>query len=179
MTTQQIKRCIEVLDLRERIIVKLAVLAGLRPGEIFGLTWARMSRDHVEIVQRLYRGTIDTPKTNQSVRRAAIPVGLAADIAMWREFTVDTKPEAFVFASECKTPLAKENVWRRNILPRLSKIGLEWANFQVMRRTHASIMKELGVDPKWVADQLGHSLDVSQNVYTQVSVEQRLCSNWN
>lgn len=47
-------------------------------------------------------------------------------------------------------------------------------HFQVMRRTHASIMKELGVDPKWVADQLGHSLDVSQNVYTQVSVEQRL-----
>ncbi|HMD21706.1 MAG TPA: hypothetical protein VKH40_15375 [Alloacidobacterium sp.] len=35
-------------------------------------------------------------------------------------------------------------------------------------------MKELGVDPKWVADQLGHSLDVSQNVFTQVSVEQRL-----
>jgi hypothetical protein len=97
-------------------------------GEIFGLTWARMSRDHVEIVQRLYRGTIDTPKTNQSVRRAAIPAGLAADIAMWRKFAVDTKPEAFVFASECKTPLAKENVWRRNILPRLSKIGLECAN---------------------------------------------------
>jgi integrase len=45
---------------------------------------------------------------------------------------------------------------------------------QVMRRTHASIMKELDIDPKWVADQLGHSLDVSQNVYTQISVEQRL-----
>jgi integrase len=174
MTTQDIRRCIEVLDLRERIIVKLAVLAGMRPGEIFGLTWNRISTDHVEIVQRVYRGTVDTPKTHQSIRRAAIPVGLAADIAMWREFAADTKPQAFVFASERKTPLAKENVWRRNILPRLSKIGIEWVNFQVMRRTHASIMKELGVDPKWVADQLGHSLDVSQNVYTQVSVEQRL-----
>jgi integrase len=174
MTTQDVRRCIEVLDLRERIIVKLAVLAGMRPGEIFGLTWNRISTDHVEIVQRVYRGTVDTPKTNQSIRRAAIPVGLAADIAMWREFAADTKPQAFVFASERKTPLTKENVWRRNILPRLSKIGIEWVNFQVMRRTHASIMKELGVDPKWVADQLGHSLDVSQNVYTQVSVEQRL-----
>ncbi|MGC1298674.1 MAG: tyrosine-type recombinase/integrase [Alloacidobacterium sp.] len=174
MTTQDIRRCIEVIDLRERIIVKLAVRAGMRPGEIFGLTWNRISTDHVEIVQRVYRGTVDTPKTHQSIRRAAIPVGLAADIAMWREFAADTKPQAFVFASERKTPLAKENVWRRNILPRLSKIGIEWVNFQVMRRTHASIMKELGVDPKWVADQLGHSLDVSQNVYTQVSVEQRL-----
>jgi len=34
-------------------------------------------------------------------------------------------------------------------------------------------MKKLGVDPKWVADQLGHSLDVSQNVYMRVSVEHR------
>ena len=41
-----------------------------------------------------------------------------------------------------------------------------WATFQVMRRTHASLMKELSIDPKLVADQQGHSLDVNLNVYT-------------
>ena len=34
-------------------------------------------------------------------------------------------------------------------------------------------MKALGVDGKLVADQLGHGLDVNQNVYTQSSVEIR------
>ena len=34
-------------------------------------------------------------------------------------------------------------------------------------------MNELGVDPKVVADQLGHTLDVNQNVYTQASVLRR------
>jgi len=58
--------------------------------------------------------------------------------------------------------------------PVLSKAGLGWANFLVMRRTHASLMKELGVDGKLVADRLGHSLDVNQNVYTQSPVESRL-----
>ena len=48
------------------------------------------------------------------------------------------------------------------------------ANFLVMRRTHATLMKALGVDGKLVADQLGHSLDVNQNVYTQSPVESRL-----
>ena len=35
-------------------------------------------------------------------------------------------------------------------------------------------MKTLGVDGKLVADQLGHTLDVNQNVYTQSPVESRL-----
>jgi integrase len=71
------------------------------------------------------------------------------------------------------TPLAKENVWRRSIGPRLAKAGLGWVNFQVMRRTHASLMSDLGVEGKLVADQLGHSLDVNQNVYTQSAVAKR------
>jgi len=36
MTIEQIKLAFGVLELRERLIFKLAVLAGLRPGEIFG-----------------------------------------------------------------------------------------------------------------------------------------------
>jgi hypothetical protein len=48
------------------------------------------------------------------------------------------------------------------------------ANFLVMRRTHATLMNELGVNGKLAADELGHSLDVSQKVYTQSPVESRL-----
>jgi hypothetical protein len=34
-------------------------------------------------------------------------------------------------------------------------------------------MHELGVDPKVVADHMGHKVDVNQNVYTQTSLERR------
>jgi hypothetical protein len=34
-------------------------------------------------------------------------------------------------------------------------------------------MRQLKADPKAVADQLGHTVDVNQNVYTQTSVETR------
>jgi hypothetical protein len=50
--------------------------------------------------------------------------------------------------------------------PKLQAAKLGWANFQVMRRTHSTLMNQLKVDPKLVADQLGHTLDVNQNVYT-------------
>lgn len=53
------------------------------------------------------------------------------------------------------------------------KVGLEWATFQVMRRTHSTLMGELGTDPKLVADQQGHTTDVNLNVYTMSSVGAR------
>jgi integrase len=56
-----------------------------------------------------------------------------------------------------------------SIRPRLNEAGLDWVNFQVMRRTHSSILADLKVRPKVVADQLGHSVDVNQNVYTRSS----------
>ena len=174
MNMQEVQNCFAALDLRERLIAKLAVIAGMRPGEIFALTWGRLTANYVDIRQRVYRGAIDTPKTNQSVRKAALPEGLLREIELWREFSVESRDDAWVFPSERMTPLSKDNCWRRSMQPRLAKVGLGWANFLVMRRTHATLMRALGVDGKLVADQLGHSLDVNQNVYTQSPVENRL-----
>jgi hypothetical protein len=48
----------------------------------------------------------------------------------------------------------------------LKPIGLDWANSQVVRRTHSSPLKELDVDPHVGAEQMGHTIDVNENVYT-------------
>jgi hypothetical protein len=52
--------------------------------------------------------------------------------------------------------------------------NLDWLNFQVMRRTHASLSRKAGIDPKLVADQLGHGVGVSLDVYTISDLGQRL-----
>ena len=57
--------------------------------------------------------------------------------------------------------------------PLLNSVGLGWVDFHVMRRTHATLMNEMHDDPKLVADQLGHTLDVNQNVYTRASLIRR------
>jgi len=173
MTMEEVQICFGALDRRERLIAKLAILAGMRPGEIFALTWGRLTDTYVDIRQRVYRRKIDTPKTDNSTRKAALSGGLRTEIETWRLMAAETRDDAWVFPSERMTPLSKDNCWRRSMLPKLVKVGLAWANFLVMRRTHASLMKALGVDGKLVADQLGHSLDVSQNVYTQSPVELR------
>jgi len=174
MNNQEVQLCFSVLGERERLIAQLAILAGMRPGEIFALTWGRLTSTYADIRQRVYRGALDTPKTDQSLRKAALSKGLIDEISRWRLYAVSAVEDAWVFPSENMTPLSKDNCWRRSMHPKLNAVGLGWANFQVMRRTHATLMKALGVDGKLVADQLGHSLDVNQNVYTQSPVESRL-----
>ena len=174
MTREEVKLFLAVLNLRETLISTLAIIAGMRPGEIFGLQWEHIREDHVDIRQRVYRGEVDSPKTQNSIRRVAISAGLGRMLKEWKKFSIDTSPGAWVFPSEkLKTPLRKDNCWRRGFMPHLKRVGLDWANFQVMRRTHCSLMRELNVDPKVVADQLGHTLDVNLNVYTQTPLETR------
>lgn len=172
MSVEEVQGCLSALDGRERLIAKLAIIGGMRPGEIFGLRWAQVSETYADIRQRVYRRVIDSPKTNQSLRKAALAKGLISEVEAWRKLAID--PKGWVFPSENGTPMSKDNCWRRKMLPKLEAVGLGWCNFQVMRRTHASLAKKLGSDPKLVADQLGHSLDVNQNVYTQSAVESRL-----
>lgn len=174
MTLEEVQKCFSVLDLRERLIVKFAILAGLRPGEILGLKWGHIGQTHAEIKQRVYRGVIDSPKGSNSVRKAALAAGLLQEIAAWKLVSFDIRAEAWVFPSETgKTPLGRDNVWRRQIGPKLKEAGLGWVDFHAMRRTHATLMNEIHDDPKLVADQLGHTVDVNQNVYTRASVARR------
>jgi integrase len=174
MTMEEVQKCFAVLEQRERLILKFAILAGIRPGEIFALKWARLTGTHADIRQRIYRGEIDTPKTANSVRKAALSSGLLAEIELWRSVSLDASEDAWVFPSETgKTPVSRDNLWRRRIGPHLKSVGLGWVDFHVMRRTHSSLMNEIHDDPKLVADQLGHTVDVNQNVYTRASVARR------
>ncbi len=174
MTIEEVRTVFGVLDLRERLIARLAVLAGMRPGEIFALKWQRLEAQYADIRQRIYRGDIDSPKSAYSVRWAALSDGLLSAVEEWRALAIDPSPDAWVFPSEkLSTPLRKDNCWRRGFLPRLKPIGLAWVNFQVMRRTHSCLLKELDVDPQVRAEQMGHTVDVNENVYTRTSLERR------
>jgi integrase len=95
-------------------------------------------------------------------------------IGEWRDVSRDTSANAWVFPSEkLAAPLARDNCWRRSFLPKLEPVGLAWANFQVMRRTHSTLLKELDVDPHVRAEQMGHTVDVNENVYTVTSLKRR------
>ena len=175
MNREEVEKHIEVLEVRERLIDHLAIFVGMRPGEILALQRKHIQQNCTEVVigQRVYRGEIDTPKTESSKRTVAIPRMTAGLLMAWMEF-VGTDPNAWVFPSENPSkPLWRDNVWYRHMKPNLEKVGLAWANFQVMRRTHASLGHDAGIDPKVSADQRGHGIGVALDVYTHSSIGKR------
>lgn len=137
------------------------------PGQCGSQRSARMTR-------RVYRGKIDTPKSKKGNRIAALSASIILDVNEWRTLSPNAAHDDWIFASENgKTPLWPTNVWYDKIRPTLKTINLAWVNYQVLRRSAASLMNQLGIEGKTVSDQLGHGLNVSQNIYTQAGIQQQ------
>jgi len=175
MSADDVKHGISALGLRERLVFKLVVLAGMRVSEVFGLRRGRICGDYADILERVCRRDVDEPKTKKSKRQAALSSEVQEDLRLWLEACPDTGVNGWLFPSEnLKTATGSDNLMSRHLRPQLKTVGLEWVCYRVMRRTHSSLMNAQGIDPKLVADQQGHGLDVNQNVYTMTSVESRL-----
>ena len=175
MTAKEVEQYVTALDLRERVIALLAIFAGMRPGEILGLQRCHVSGDCREatVAQRLYRGDIDTPKTHSSRRVVALPSKTSEGLREWMAL-VGPGPKAWIFASENpEKPMWRDNVWYRYMKPRVKALGLGWANFQALRRTHASLGHDAGIDPKVSADQRGHGIGLALDVYTKAALTKR------
>jgi len=174
LSPENVQQILQLLDIREQAMVRLALFSGMRPGEILALQWKHVAEDHIDVVHRLYRGHFDRPKSPRSTRKVALSSATRDVMRQWRERYSSAEPNAWVFpSSRTSRPIGRDNAWRRLIAPRLKTAGLEWATFQIMRRTHATLSRQAGIDPKIVADQLGHGLGVNLDVYTIAALDKR------
>lgn len=153
MTIERMCLVFSALALRDRLIVKLSALVGMRPGEILALQWNDMKGESLRIERRTYRGVIDTPKSHRSVRTVPLPKSILEDLAEWRNVCPAGGPAGWMFPSEnLEKPIQVANFMARSRKPVFKKLGLPWVDFLVLRRSCASLLNQTGADPKVVAD---------------------------
>jgi integrase len=171
LTLEQATALIGALPPLARAMAGLALLSGLRRGELFALRWRDLDEhtDCLTVREAVYEGVFDTPKTEAGNRQ--IPLSPAAQllVAEWRLRTKNTNPEALVFSTCSGKPISPNNVLRRWVFPACEAIGVRRATWLTFRRTYSSWAHDKGVPGKVVAQLMGHAkVDTTLNVYTQV-----------
>src|SRR5262249_24337773 len=158
LTEAELARVIEATPAEWRLLVSFLAQPGLRIGERAALRWEDrdLGARRVRVRRRIYKGTVDLPKSRYGLREVPIGKPLADELLRHRAgspFSADDDP---VFPSEAGTPLQAGNVLRRVMKPAALRAGCGGAGLHTLRHTCASMLLRPGWNAKQVQMMLGH-----------------------
>lgn len=157
------------LGRRNGIALQLALVLGLRPGELTALTWGDVDLDTGTVtVSRAWKGKgahrhLGPPKTRGSARSLGIPEKVVAGLRVHRIAQLEERVRAgewhdthdLVFTTRSGRPIDPANLrWLARAVAEDAGVG-KVAPYD-LRHSAASILSELGVRNEHLADLLGH-----------------------
>ena len=152
-----------------RTMVLVAVLTGLRVGEILALRWQDLDleKGELRVEQAIYRGYLGTPKTKGSRRTLPLPRRAVVALRVLAQRATASQRQDLVFATRKGTAFSDTNLLLREIKPAARKIGLPWVSWHGFRRTHCTLFQLAGGSAKDAQAQLGHAdIGTTLNLYT-------------
>jgi integrase len=162
----------------------LAITAGLRQGELFGLRWQDVDLENgtLSVRQQLVRTKGDglqfaTPKSakgRRSVRLTSKAVQALKDhheeqLEQKQRLAGLWKDTGLVFTSSVGTPLDPSNFTYHTFQPFLKRAELPKIRFHDLRHTCATLLLGRNVNPKIVQEMLGHAnISETMDTYSHV-----------
>lgn len=160
---------------RMEALYLLAVTTGLRRGEMLGLKWQDLdlAKGTLKVSRSLDQhygpARENAPKRAASRRPAVLPASVVEALRRRREAQDAERKaagaawrggppgEGYVFATKVGTPERGDNLLSRSLKPLMAKAGLPPHNFKTLRRSNATFLVLLGVNPRVAMRLLGHS----------------------
>ncbi|NBM20143.1 site-specific integrase [Streptomyces sp. GC420] len=164
----------------------LALVMGMRRGELLGLRWdaVNLERESLIVERSLQRVQgelmLVAPKTVSSVRTIPLPPIVVEALREHQERQaqeraaagIEWREHGLLFASRIGTPLEPDNL-RRSWHPLRKRLGLE-LRFHDLRHSAVSLLLDLGVPPHTVRQIAGHSdIGVTMKVYAHASLDEQ------
>ena len=164
-------------------LVRLAVLTGLRQGELLGLRWSDVDLGSAVLsVQQTLQAvpgkgiSFRDAKTRSSRRNVALSADTCAALRMQRGNQLSDRlavgmhyeDRGLVFQTPLGTPMDPSNV-RRAWRSIVKKANIGHIRFHDLRHSHASLMLAAGTNIKIVSERLGHaSTAITGDIYAHV-----------
>ena len=159
----------------------LAVLCGLRRGEISAVRWGQVDFDagHISVEQsaeQTKQGVRYKPPKSGRARTVAMSGTVATELRAHRitqaeellRLGVRLSDESFVVAQADGTPL-QPNTLTHNWAIECAKTGLPRIRYHDLRHAHATHLLSSGVHPKVASERLGHAkVGITLDLYSHV-----------
>src|SRR5438128_257714 len=125
LTPEQISQLLSVLGEPVRTMFLLAILTGLRIGEVIGLRWRDIELDsgQLRVEQACYRGHLGSPKTQGSKRCLPLPLGLVEILVQYHLRCLRIGPDDLLFQISSGRPLSDTKLLHRHLVPAGQEIG--------------------------------------------------------
>ena len=182
MTADDVRRILSTVkgDRLEALYV-LALATGLRMAELLGLRWDDWDRDRATVrvaytLERLDgRYSLVEPKTRRSRRTVALPAFAQAALEAHREAQLAERigagvptQDGLVFVTEAGRPI--NGGWLSHHWRKVAERAGVQVTFHQLRHGSATLLAAAGVNPRVVADRLGHATTrMTLDTYTHVA----------
>jgi integrase len=159
---------------RLEALFTVAVVTGLRQGELLGLRWSDVDLQAGTLTVRQSLQRVDgklqavEPKTPRSRRTVPLPELALSALRAHRAAQDGRIGSLYLFTTPGGSPLDGTNVYHR-FLEVAKAAGLPRIRFHSLRHTAASLLLAQGVHPRVVMEMLGHStIALTMNTYSHV-----------
>jgi len=183
LSLDEITRLLNSMEGRDRLVARMCIVLGLRPGEVFAAKWDDFdaAAGRLRIDESAVDSQIKDTKTPGSRAWVWLPKSITEELSNWRV----TSSSALIFPSKNGRPISTRNFLRRHIWPAAVRAGVmqpkpkgwpkgkQWVdpatsvNFRAFRRTCATWFQKVGTT-KDIQAQLRHSTPTTTlGVYVQ------------
>ena len=170
-TVAEVETILDAIDPRHRALVAVGCGLGLRQGEAFGLSIDRVDflRARVRVDRQLVRlersSALAPPKTERSHRVIPLPQVVAVELAQHVERFPNDDPDGLLFVAALGGRLRRDGWNRRVWKPAVTAAGRPDLTFHSGRHFYASALIRAGLSRKAVADRLGNTPAMVDEVY--------------
>lgn len=163
ITVAEVWALADVVEPRYRALVLTAAFAGLRRGELFGLTRNRVDLLHRTVTvaeqrQQLRDGTlvVGPPKTAAGLRTVALPGPLVGELEAHLAMYCGGDADALVFTGEKGGPL-RDHVWQAKWAKARLALGFPALHFHDLRHVANTLTAASGASTRELMHRMGHA----------------------
>lgn len=158
---------------RFHVVYLLALTTGMRKGEILGLKWENVDLNagiisvQYTVVYANHQLYLKEPKTAKSKRPITIPEFVVTYLKRYKMKQLPNELDLLV--PGINHPICYPSILNKDYQMQLERIDVPKIRMHDMRHTHATVLLQMGENPKVVQERLGHTnIATTMNTYSHV-----------